>query len=287
MEVLARRSIPQPIHGLDGKSVAQGPVKRLNRRTLMTAAIAAAAALGLGILHEALLSRRLAAAIAAAQNDRKEMARLLADNQRLRSLLPTQIELARLRRARVMLAHLRGNPMPDPGDAQASNPAEAVFKARVFSADKLSHPGEWENAGTATPRAAFETWLYAKDHADVDAQLSLTHLNEAAEAEAQALFARLTDAQRAEYQTPDRLIAMLMVVPGPGPAFAGAQVLEEIPPVGNRATLRTQWQYTDGRIRDNDFQLENFSGAWGQSVSANLVKELIDFRLNAATPPSH
>jgi hypothetical protein len=122
-----------------------------------------------------------------------------------------------------------------------------------------------------TPRATLESLDWAAAGGNVAAVSDLLTFPAETRQKAEKLFANLPDATRAQYGTPEQLLATLVTATT---AVAGMQVLSERPgahAVGFDAaladdssyrTLHTQTQYSDGRVRENDVVLQQGSGGW-------------------------
>src|ERR1035437_7783794 len=95
--------------------------------------------------------------------------------------------------------------------------AAAEGGKKVLTADRLAvgrtvPASEWKNVGNATPAAALETALWAGAGGDVEAFAKMiTLIDSRTQRAAQALLDSLPEAMRAEYGTPERLIAFLTV----------------------------------------------------------------------------
>lgn len=155
---------------------------------------------------------RLRAEIAAHAVVTADLERLRAEHARLAQERPPAAELEKLRDDHAAIVRLKGEL-----DALKSAPAEAT--AEPAAPDEAGPPPKaesllasaatWKNAGRATPRAAFETALWAAAGGDVDALAQTLALEPAARDAASALLASLPAAQRSSYATPERLVSLL------------------------------------------------------------------------------
>jgi hypothetical protein len=66
------------------------------------------------------------------------------------------------------------------------------------------------DAGNATPKAAFESVLWAANQADVDALTEMIHLREGDRALVDSFLAKLPESSRSGYGTPEHLLALFM-----------------------------------------------------------------------------
>lgn len=85
--------------------------------------------------------------------------------------------------------------------------------------DTLPSSG-WIYAGSATPRAAIESVLWAASHGDVDHLSQLLGFSDDVHSKADALFSQLPTAAREEYGSPERVAATLLARSFPKDATA-------------------------------------------------------------------
>jgi hypothetical protein len=101
-------------------------------------------------------------------------------------------------------------PRGAPGTVPLARPPaddEAAVRLQALRAAGMKPSSEWENAGRATPTAAFETMLWAWHTRDYDVLATLIGFNDAAKAKLDAWFAALPASVRAKFGTPERAIA--------------------------------------------------------------------------------
>ena len=177
-------------------------------------------------------------------------------------------ELARLRadvdqvRARLEIVARSGG-APKAGAAEPMNliPAKA-----------------WKNAGTGTPAAAAETFLWATDGGDWETLAKSIYLDPAAREKAEAMLARLSPAARATYDTPEKLIALLMAREGDN---QGMQVLGENH-AGDEALVNLRLQKGDGKTKEEGLPFRRTSDGWKLVVNGKAVDK---FGKKLAEPP--
>ena len=131
----------------------------------------------------------------------------------------------------------------------------------------LTPASAWKNAGKASPSAAAETLMWATDGADWEAIAASIFLDPAAREKAEAIRARLPESSRALYDTPEKLVALLMAREGDVQAM---QILGE-----NRAAsdalvnLRTQ--KGDGKTKEEGLQFKQTTDGWKLVVTGKAV----------------
>ena len=163
-------------------------------------------------------------------------------------------------------------------ESSAQSRARVTDSAPTHAAPLL--PGmiaasEWRNMGRATPEAAFQTELWAEDRQQIDVAATAIAFEPAAREKLEALLAGLPKEAQLEYGTPEKLAALLMTGGGDPTAFAGMRVLESISHGVDETTLRTQWQYADGQVRENAWQFRREPDGWKRVLSAAFVDKLV------------
>jgi len=102
------------------------------------------------------------------------------------------------------------------------------------------------NAGRATARAAFATQLWAARTGDVALEASTLLLGPDERAKLEALLPILPPDVRAQYGTPEQLMAFALA--GSPHPVGGMRVLGETDDGPDDVTLQTQWQHTDDSV---------------------------------------
>lgn len=143
------------------------------------------------------------------------------------------------------------------------------------------------NAGRSTPRAALETlhWAINGGNAALIAQdMVLPPDTQKAAAD---LFDQLPPDKKAEYGTPDQLVAALLASTN---QIAGAQVLSEkdgaqapgfdasLKDDPTYRTLHLQAQYTDGRVRERDVVVQQTPDGWRNVVLTSQIERLSELQ---------
>lgn len=147
-------------------------------------------------LHEHLETIRLQAELDLARDAQRELASLQRENQRLKTKQPDTDRLAALRRAAAERDQLLL-------ELEARNTAVQP----PFSTGQWTPSSLWENRGTATPRNAVETALWAAAGGDTPTLESMLELEPDAVTKASALFNVLSPAVKGAYPSPTALIA--------------------------------------------------------------------------------
>jgi len=220
----------------------------------------------------------------------QELDRLRQENVRLAQLKVDADELNRLRGEHNELLRLRSQVTSlRHSQAELAQAQEEVkqLKSRPDSRSserRLSPDGsvplavglkavtQCANAGLATPASAFETWNWAKANGDTKLLAQTIVLDPPARTQAEALLASLPDSARAAYASPEELMASLEARTTP---ITGMRAMSQDPQGDGNMVLRTQWQYDDGRIRENDIPFQRQGdGSWRAVMPAGLVNKL-------------
>mgnify|MGYP001570303026 CR=1 FL=1 len=125
----------------------------------------------------------------------------------------------------------------------------------------------WKNAGKATPSAAAETLMWAADGGDVETLAKSIFLEPAAREKAEGILARLPDSMRATYDTPEKLVALLMAREGD---IRAMQVLVENKQ-GDDALVNLRAQKDDGKTKEEGYQFRRANDGWQMVVPGKLV----------------
>jgi hypothetical protein len=107
-------------------------------------------------------------------------------------------------------------------------------------------------------------------HGDIALEASSITFGPDARAKLEALGATLPDAMRAEYDTPEKLMAF-MLAGSPHPV-GGMDVLGEDDVDANDVTLQTAWQHVDDSlVHHSEVNLEQEADGWKMVVPLALV----------------
>ena len=200
---------------------------------------------------------------------RTEHARLLAAQPETGELDRAAAEQATLKQLRAEVESLRQK-------AETAVRADAARKsapAERFGVGRTVPAGEWTNAGNATPTTALETALWAGAGGDVEAFAKILFLIDGrTQRAAQALWASVPEAMRAEYGTPERLIAFLSIKDIPLGAVQVRQ-LNELQgwPMGPAQQVQVLLTQADGKQKDTSLLFVNPDGGWKLVVNEAVV----------------
>lgn len=216
------------------------------------AAIAAAGAAGLVLQHRA--NSRLRQEVAGLQQLQAENARLREANNRLSGGA-----------AATAGAAAPAAPQPTPRDMGPADPRQVVALASGLTPVK-----NLGNLGRATARNAFATQLWAARTGDIGLEASAITFGPEARAKLEALVSTLPDAMRAEYDTPEKLMAFLLA--GSPHPVGGIDVVSEVDADANDVTLETEWQHVDDPVvHHSEVDLQQGTDGWKMVVPLSLV----------------
>lgn len=163
--------------------------------------------------------------------------------------------------------------LPFVGDT-AQKPVALGLPAEANSSTSgLTRSESWRNAGRQTPSAAFETLEWALDRGETDSLAASFAFEPEVKIKLDELFAHLSPEVRANYHTPESLIALLVAGTSKGPqAF---QVLNESFDGPDSATVRARVQESNGKIREDNFPLRRDADGWKAVISEQQALEKI------------
>jgi RNA polymerase sigma factor (sigma-70 family) len=155
----------------------------------------------------------------------------------------------------------------------------AAYAARMTSPQRAAVPlaaglvavETLGNVGRASARAAFATQLWAARTGDVALEATAITFGPEARARLEALAATLPDAMKAEYDTPEKLMAF-MLAGSPHPV-GGMEVLGETDVDADDVILQTEWQHADDSVvHQTDANFHQDADGWKLVVPLSLVK---------------
>jgi len=147
---------------------------------------------------------------------------------------------------------------------------------------------EWVFAGTSSPLATFESFVWSATRGEPDKMASLLTFAAEDRARLETLYAGLSEAERNQYGSPEKLAATLIAV----------QVPQDLSVFGVVADLKTntgevaidvRLQQGQAAERDLSFQFRQTNGAWQLIVPASVVSNFsraLDTAHAAAAPKS-
>ena len=172
---------------------------------------------------------------------------------------PDKVELARLRE--------------EVNDLRARTAALARLSVRAADSSpalNLLPSGAWKNAGRATPSAAAETMMWATDSGNVDALAASITLDQAAREKAEAILARMSDSVRATYDTPEKLVALLLARETD---IRAMQVLGESS-AGDDALVNMRLMKDDGKTKEEGMQFRRTADGWRANITGKAVDKM-------------
>lgn len=225
--------------------------------------------------------RQTAAGLRAEVELEREQARargqLAAETARLRAMQISAADLEALRGDHAALVRLRGE---IDGLRRRADEAARVVAAKAVEVAKPREPSilegplpatAWKNAGSATPAAALETVLWAAAGGEVDALARMLRFDAGVRAQLDALFAGLSVATRADYGTPERLIAALTARDVP---LGKAKLFDTKAEFNGDRRMAMQLYETEGKaLQGVLFSLRPEGGTWGLVVPASAVEK--------------
>ena len=234
-------------------------------RFLTTALILAG--LGTWLAFEFRAKARLYDTVSPLREKALQLSQLSAENRRLRT---DTTRLSVLRREQADLIQLL-----------ATKRAEATGQ----TAPGFKPAGEWRNSGNATPSEAYETYIWANDHADLSALASVLGMTSEAKAKVEAIFSSLPDDTRATYADPETMFALLYANRNPV-WFSAMEVAEQDLQKDSFAILKVDVQYAGGQIREHNFYATHSTDGWKKAISDQEVDYTLSSQLGIEQPGS-
>lgn len=189
------------------------------------------------------------------EEQRQDLARLHLENERLAAARPSaelregrRSQFAEMQRLRTDLAaHLESR------KRKAESPIPSQYVPRGLPADLPAGEraaDQLRQAGTASPSAVAETLCWALNAGDRRSLGELVALSGDAAKKADELYAGLPPAQRAEFGTPERMIAAMLAA---GTPIAKLEIFEEIGRADSPdwAMARVRVTYADGGKKES------------------------------------
>lgn len=134
---------------------------------------------------------------------------------------------------------------------------------------KLTSAAELKNVGRATASAAVETVLAAAYGGDVETLASSIVLEPSAQTKAEALFARLPEASRAQYGSPDKLVALMLAKDAA--ALTGMQVLGQRDINSEVIGVRVRLATDDGKTKEQGLGFRKTSDGLRMIIPDDVV----------------
>jgi len=244
---------------LGGGSVAV--VQFMSIGKLQLAALAVIVAVGVTVVtlqHQKNAS--LQAALTAAQNEKQQIATLRAENQ------VTKNELASLRADQVDKSQRHEQVSAPPSAPRPSPPVANTAPMRPI--DSL------HNVGNATPTAALESMIWAKEAVDLAALGKLFALTPASREKAEALFAGIPDEQKMKLQisNPEEMLAFFFA--GMGKQISALQILKEDFTNATTVAVHAAVPSQDGGVDERVFVFQQSGNGWQWLFPAKEIDAL-------------
>lgn len=207
------------------------------------------------------------------QSQARERTRLIAEHERLIAGQATAAEIADVLAERALVAQLRAQLTVMQRRAQDANTSRPV-PANVPPVAPPSLAGHvlayqlWQNAGQATPAAAFESILWASSVGDIDVLVKLIAFEPEARSQAEDLFSQLPDAVRKEFVSPERLIAFLTAKDVP---LGSATILNQYS-TPTETKVSAQIFDAEGKQKVVLFSMQPNGADWRLVVPGNAIK---------------
>jgi len=136
---------------------------------------------------------------------------------------------------------------------------------------KITPIGDLKNVGRATASAAVETLLWAAAGGDVDVVASSIALDPSAQVKAEELFARLSDATRAQYGSPDKLIALMLAKDAS--AMTGMQILGQRDISADVVGVRVRLANEEGKTKEQGLAFQKTSDGLRLKIPDDVVEK--------------
>lgn len=149
--------------------------------------------------------------------------------------------------------------------------------------DKMTPMEKLSDVGQGSARAAFETQLWAAHGGDVDRETKAIVLGPKARAKLESLLPSLPETVRADYKTPEQLMAY--VLSGTPRPVSAAQVISESQQDADTVIIRAAWQHEgSGEVITNDVRFHRGSEGWQLVISPALVERAVSYLTNKSIP---
>jgi hypothetical protein len=226
---------------------------------------------------------------------RSDIAQLRSDVQRLASqsstaaapapapVVTAQVESAQANEAeRTELAQLRRDVSKLVSQTQEiAKIAQAAQSTQAATASghtvdalpvRLTPASEWKNAGKATPAAAIETTLWAAVGGDVETIANSIGLTDAGRREADAMWAQVSDQTRAQYGSPEKLLALMIAQQAAG--VTGMQMLGQKELGPDDVGVRMRFGNEQGKTKEDSFLLHRSPSGYQLMLNDAAVKNI-------------
>ena len=211
-------------------------------------------------------STRLGEEISALQRENQQLARSSAENKRV------QTELTSLRAEHAENVRLRGelDALKAKPAAQTAGPASSPRPLDPMRSLEALH-----NVGNATPAAALESLIWAKENLDVATLSKLFSITPDVKKKLEAIFAEFPEAERTKHgiSTPEEMLAFFFA--GLAKPYSGLQIAEQHEIDSDNMAFRVVLQLRNGGTNKPDFLFhQSVDGGWQWVMPGGLIDEL-------------
>ena len=172
-------------------------------------------------------------------------------------------ELAKLR------AEIRALAESTQDVARVAQAAQQAAKGESPIPVKLIPVAQLKNAGKATANAAVETLLWAAAGGDVETVASTIVLDPSAQVKAQELFSRLPEATRAQYGSPEKLVALMLAKDAS--ALTGMQILGQRDVTPDVVGVKVRLANEEGKTKEQGLAFQKTADGLRLKVPDDLV----------------
>lgn len=238
--------------------------------------------IGSGLGWQRLTQGKLREEIEALRARDHDAAHLRAENQRLSDSRIPASELNALRADHAVTVRLRDEiealksrekmaaDVPAGNETPVNKPAPPV---QVPADPDMRPASAWKNVGRATPETALETALWAAVGGDMDTLSEAIHLDSTSRTKIEAALAGLPPELRAQYGTPEKLLALMVARDMPStPMKMERQPNPELPP--NVVPLKVKVQDARG-MKNNVLVMQKLSDDWQLVVPSGVINKYV------------
>ena len=131
------------------------------------------------------------------------------------------------------------------------------------------------NVGRTTPNAAAQTIAWGLRQADYNAVAGVLMFDPSEREKLEAFIATLPEKARAQYGTPEQIVALVMA--GSPKPIAAVQQLSRTQPDADTEIHVVQWQYQTGKVQQNELKFHREADGWKQVVAPAMVDRVIAY----------
>ena len=153
--------------------------------------------------------------------------------------------------------------------ARVAQAAQQAAKGESPIPVKLIPVAQLKNAGKATANAAVETLLWAAAGGDVETVASTIVLDPSAQVKAQELFSRLPEATRAQYGSPEKLVALMLAKDAS--ALTGMQILGQRDVTPDVVGVKVRLANEEGKTKEQGLAFQKTADGLRLKVPDDVV----------------